>query len=87
MYQAKQIAKLSISDIHNEIYKKPENAYYTLNPFEIHPHVIGVDFAIDNISIEKILEEDDFEYSIPIKYTIPARLLSSQIAIIFISPK
>lgn len=66
-----KVASLDISKIHNEIYKEAQNAYYTVEPFEIHADVVGVDFAISNQEIESILSKDDMDYVIPLKYTKP----------------
>lgn len=69
--QAKPDA-IDVEKIHEEIYKEPQDAYYTENPFKIYPEVDGVDF---NISIEeakeKIQQEENEEYKIPLKYTSP----------------
>ena len=46
-----------------------QDAYYTQNPFEIHPEVEGVDFDIE--SAKKMLEEDKEEYEIKLKITKP----------------
>lgn len=67
----KPVEDLSIEKIHNEIYQKAENAYYTTEPFEIHPHVVGIDFAISNEEIQTKLAKKDTDYSIPLKYTEP----------------
>lgn len=67
----KPVEDLSIEEIHDEIYKKSENAYYTTNPFEIHPHVVGIDFALGIEEIEKMLAKEDTDYVIPLKYTEP----------------
>jgi len=67
----KPVESLSIDKIHNEIYKKAENAYYTVDPFKIYPHTVGVDFAIDNEEIEARLAIEDTDYFIPLKYTEP----------------
>lgn len=67
----KTVEDLNINEIHNEIYKKAENAYYTTEPFEIHPHVVGLDFAISNAEIEEKISKNDTDYAIPLKYTEP----------------
>mgnify|MGYP002545025400 CR=1 FL=1 len=60
---------IDIDKIHEEIYKEVQDAYYTQNPFEIHPEVEGVDFDIE--SAKKMLEEDKEEYEIKLKITKP----------------
>ena len=67
----KPVEELNIDKIHEEIYQKPENAYYETNPFEIHPHVVGIDFAISYAGIDAMFARPDTDYSIPLKYTEP----------------
>lgn len=63
--------KLNIDKIYEEVKKEPKNAYYTENPFTIHPHENGVDFAITLEEARKIMEEDKGEYEIPLKFKEP----------------
>lgn len=60
---------IDIDKIYNEIYTEPKNAYYTKDPFEIFPHVEGVNF--DKEEAKKILEQDKEEYEIPLTITVP----------------
>ena len=62
---------IDIEKIYNEIHTEAKDAYYTKDPFEIHPHVNGVEFAITMEEAKKIIEEDKQEYIIPLKITIP----------------
>ena len=63
--------EINIEKIYTEIKKDPQDAYYTKNPFEVHPHVDGIDF---NISIEEakaLLNTKEQQITIPLKMTIP----------------
>ena len=69
-----QIAKpqeINIEEIHSEIYKEAIDAYYTTNPFVVHPHENGVDFKMSIEEAKMLLQEDKEEYSIPLKVIKP----------------
>ena len=62
---------IDLGAIHNEVYKSPENAYFTTEPYAVYPEVIGVDFSEDklyNMIVENPTEE---EYAIDLIYTTP----------------
>ena len=61
--------EIDIDKIYNEVYTEPQNAYYTKDPFEIFPHVNGVNFDIE--SARELLKEDKEEYEIPLIITEP----------------
>ena len=61
--------EIDIEKIHSEIYKEVQDAYYTQNPFTIHPEVEGIDFDIEQA--KKILEEDKDQYTINLIITKP----------------
>ena len=63
--------KIDVEKIHNEIYKQAQDAYYTKEPYEVHPHVDGVDFAISIDEVKNMLSEEKEEYIIPLKITKP----------------
>lgn len=65
----KEPAPINIDEIYAQVHKEPKDAYYTKNPFQIFPHVNGVDFDIE--AAKKILAEDKEEYVIPLTITIP----------------
>ncbi len=65
---------IDIQKIHDEIYTEVKDAYYTKDPFEVHPEVEGVDFDVEEA--KKILEEEKEEYIIPLKITKPKVTLS-----------
>lgn len=67
---------IDIEKIHEEIYKEVQDAYYTKDPFTIHPEVEGVDFNVDEA--KKILEEDKEQYEIQLTITKP-KVTTSQI--------
>ncbi len=64
--------EINLEEIQKEIYVKPENAYYTKNPPEIHVEKVGRDFGITLVEAKKLLEENKDEYEIPLKELQPA---------------
>lgn len=67
----KPLNDIDMDKIHNEIYQEAEDAYYTVEPFKIYPHVVGVDFGATDEEISEILAKDDTDYLIPLKLTDP----------------
>jgi len=63
--------EINLTKIHNEIYVEPVNASYKFDPYEIIPHVTGVDFAISLEEVEAMLAEDKDEYIIPLVFIEP----------------
>ena len=61
---------IDIDKIHSEIYKEVQDAYYTKDPFEIHPEVEGVDFNVEEAKA-MIQAEDKEEYTIKLTITKP----------------
>lgn len=59
--------------IYNEVHKEPEDAYISKDPFEIHPHVDGVDFEISIDEAKRKIEESENQCIIPLKVTKPAK--------------
>ena len=57
--------------IYKEIHKEPEDAYYTKNPYTVHPSKNGVDFAISLDDAKKLLASSDKEIEIKLKTTYP----------------
>lgn len=70
--KTEQPDEIKIEQIYNEVRKDPVDAYYTKDPFEIHPSENGVDFKI---SLEEakamISSEKKEEYSIPLTIIRP----------------
>ena len=62
-------SNIDIEKIYNEVYTEPKDAYYTKDPFEIFPHVNGINF--DKEAAKAILEQDKEEYEIPLIITTP----------------
>lgn len=63
--------EINIESIHEEIYKKPVNAYYTTNPRKVYKEENGLDFGITVEEAKKLLQEDKDEYEIPLKTLKP----------------
>ena len=61
---------IDVDKIHSEVYKEMKNAYYTKNPFEIHPEVEGVDFNVDEVKA-MIAAEDKEKYTVKLTITKP----------------
>ena len=68
-------SKVDIDKIHQDIYKKVQDAYITKDPVEVYPEVIGIDFNIEDA--KKILEENKEQYEIPLQITNPQVTLSN----------
>lgn len=62
---------IDVTKIHGEIFVEMKNAYYTLNPFEIHTEVRGVNFDIKALNEMIFAEPEKNEYSIPLLITEP----------------
>ena len=65
---------INIEKIHEDVFKEPQDAYYTTDPFQIYPEVIGVDFNIDEA--KKVLEEYKEEYTISLTLTNPNKTIN-----------
>ena len=63
---------INVDEIYQAIKKEPKDAYYTENPFTIHPAEDGVDFAISLEEARKLVQENKEEYEIELKYIAPA---------------
>ena len=63
--------KINIEKIHDEIYKEVKDAYYTKDPFTIHPEENGIDFDVE--AAKAILQEEKPEYEIALKITKPKK--------------
>ena len=68
--------KIDIDKIHEEIYKEVQDAYYTKDPFTIHPEVEGIDFNLEEA--KALLQEDKEQYEINLIITKP-KVTTSQI--------
>ncbi|MBR1654299.1 MAG: VanW family protein [Clostridia bacterium] len=63
--------EIDIEKIHNEIYKEPKDAYYTINPRQIYKEEYGLDFAISVEEAKQLISEDKPEYVIQLKNMEP----------------
>ena len=63
--------KINIEKIHDEIYKEVKDAYYTKDPFTIHPEENGIDFDVE--AAKAMLQEERPEYEISLKITKPKK--------------
>ena len=68
--------QIDIEKIHEEVYKEVQDAYYTKDPFTIHPEVNGIDFNVEEAKV--LLQEDKEQYEIPLTITKP-KITTSQI--------
>ena len=63
--------QIDIEKIHEEVYKEVQDAYYTQEPFTIHPEEDGIDFDVE--SAKSTISEEKEEYEIPLKITKPSK--------------
>ena len=66
--------EINIEKIHEEVYKEVKNAYYTKEPFTIHPEEDGIDFDIEAAKV--LLQEEKEEYEIPLIITKPTKTVN-----------
>lgn len=62
---------LDLQKIHDEVYRAPQDAYYTTNPYVVYPHVDGVDFAISMEEASKLFTESTDQCIIALKVLSP----------------
>ena len=62
---------INIEKIHNEVYKKVQDAYYTKEPFTIYPEADGIEFDLENA--KTLLLEQKEQYEIPLIITKPSK--------------
>lgn len=72
----KEPSEINIEKIYEEVHKEVKDAYFTKDPFTIHPEVEGIDFNLEEA--KKILEEDKEKYEIKLTITKP-KVTTSQI--------
>ena len=65
----KEPLPIDIDKIYKEVHKDPQNAYYTKNPFQVFPHVEGVNFDLE--AARELLKEDKEEYEIQLTIITP----------------
>lgn len=64
--------QIDLDAIYNEVHKDPVNAYYSQNPYVVHPSENGTDFAISLDDAKNLLKEEKDEYVIPLKVLYPS---------------
>lgn len=62
---------VDVDKIHKEIYKEPVSAYYTTDPFVVHPHENGVNFENSIDEVKQLVEQSETEVKVKLKYTTP----------------
>ena len=62
---------IDLGAIHNEVYRSPENAYFTTEPYAVYPEVIGVNFDEDKLYNMIVSNPTEEEYAIALDYTVP----------------
>ena len=65
----KEPDSIDIDKIYSEVYKEAKDAYFTKEPFQVYPHVDGIDFDLE--ATREILKEEKEEYEIELKITTP----------------
>lgn len=62
---------IDVEKIHDDIYVKAENAYFTTEPYMVYPHVVGVNFDIEKV--REYIDENPgaSEYVIPLTLSTP----------------
>lgn len=63
--------EVNLDEIYKEVHKEAKDAYYTKNPFVVHPAENGVDFKISLEEAKKKLAESDKECKIALKTVYP----------------
>ncbi len=71
--EVKSPSAVNIEAIYNEVHKDPTDAYISKEPFEIHPHVNGIDFGVSIDEAKRKLEKSENECIIPLKVTKPSK--------------
>lgn len=72
--KTKKPDKINVEQIYNEVRKDPIDAYYTKDPFEIHPSENGVDFKISLEDAQNMISSEQKE-----EYTIPLNIIRPNI--------
>ena len=64
--------QIDLDAVYYEVHKDPVNAYYSQNPYVVHPSENGMDFAISLDDAKNLLQEEKDEYVIPLKVLYPS---------------
>lgn len=62
---------INLTQIHEEVYSEPRNAYFVQEPFELNLGAFGTDFGISLDEAQNLLHEEKNEYVIPLKFIEP----------------
>lgn len=65
----KEPEPINIDEIYAKVHTEAKDAYYTKDPFQIYPHINGIDFDLE--AAREMLKEDKNEYEIDLKITVP----------------
>lgn len=60
---------IDVDKIHEEVYREPQDAYVTQDPFGVYVHVDGIDFNVDEV--KALVASEDKEYTIELTITEP----------------
>ena len=62
---------IDLAKIHEDIYRKMENAYFTKDPYVVYSEITGIDFDIDKLRNQILENTSAEEYKIDLIYTEP----------------
>ena len=62
---------IDLDAIHDDIYVESQNAYFSTDPYMVYPHVIGVDFSIEEVKNHIENNPGYYEYIVPLTLTTP----------------
>ena len=65
-------SQIDLQAIYDEVHKEPVDAYYTNNPFVVHPSENGVDFKVSMEEAQSLLDSAENECTIPLKTLKPS---------------
>ncbi|MCI8277357.1 MAG: hypothetical protein HFJ46_05520 [Clostridia bacterium] len=63
--------KIDVDNIYEEVYREPQDAYYTTDPYAVYSHVIGIDFDKEYLKEEIENNPDNEEYTLELSYIKP----------------
>ena len=67
----KKASILDLNKVHDEVYKAPQDAYYTVNPYAVYAHSDGIDFEISMEEALNIFNSSEDTCIIPLKVLTP----------------
>ena len=62
---------INLQEIHDTIYREPQNAYYTENPITIHEQIVGIDFDVPSANQQIDILPLAEQYIIDLELTNP----------------